>query len=101
MDATVFSTGPDLIFTNDTPSFIFIQSYVEGDDAYVKIYGTSDGRISTLQDPYLSHNIPKEKDYQPSINEIVWFRNIDWQDGRNRNEMITSRYRAIPRHPAQ
>lgn len=101
LDATVFSNGPDLIFTNNTPSYIFIQSYVEGDDSYVKIYGTSDGRMATLQGPYRSHDIPQEKNYIPPRNEIVWFRNIQWADGNNQEEMITSRYNSIPSHPAR
>lgn len=101
LDATVFSTGPDLLFTNDTPSYIFIQSYADGNDAYVKIFGTSDGRKATLEGPYRSHDIPQEKGYKPPMNEIVWFRTVAWADGRQQEEMITSRYRALPRHPAR
>lgn len=101
LDSTIFSTGPDLVFTNDTPSYIFVQSYSEGNDAYVKIYGTSDERMATLEGPYRSHDIPQEKGYIPSVNEIVWFRNIVRASGENQEEMISSRYRAIPRHPSR
>lgn len=99
LDATIFSTGPDLVFINDTPSYIFIQSYAEGDDAYVKIFGTSDGRTAELEGPYRSHDIPQDKGYKPSRSEIVWFRTVARPDGSEKEEMITSRYKTLPKHP--
>lgn len=98
LDSTVFVGGQDLIFTNDTPSYIFIQSYDDGDDGYVKIHGTSDGRVNFLDGPYRFHNTPAEKAYKPKKNEIAWFRTIQWSDGRKENETIVSRYRTVPHH---
>ncbi|MBI5413740.1 VanW family protein [Candidatus Peregrinibacteria bacterium] len=99
LDSTIYSTGPDLVFLNDTPSYILIQSYVDGDDAYVKFFGTSDGRKSELAGPYRSHDIPEEKGYKPPQNEIVWFRTVELSDGSKKEEMITSRYKTLPKHP--
>lgn len=96
LDATIFVGGPDLVFLNDTSSYILIQSYDDGDDGYVKIFGISDGRKTTLSGPYHFNNIPAEKGIQPRKNEIIWFRAIERNDGSKNEETITSRYRAVP-----
>lgn len=98
LDATIFVGGQDLVFLNDTPSYIFIQSYDDGDDAYVKIYGTSDGRTVSFDGPYRTHNTPEGKAYKPAKNEIAWFRTITRPDGTQEQEIIVSRYRVVPHH---
>lgn len=100
LDATIFPGVQDLVFKNDTPSYLFIQAYDDGDDAYFKIYGTSDGRTSFLEGPYRTADIPKEKiekgNYVPRRNEIVWFRTIRRADGTTLEELIISRYKTLP-----
>lgn len=56
LDATVYSPTSDLKIKNDTPAHLLIQ--VENDPAkhhlLFEIYGTSDGRISTVSKPVIS-----------------------------------------------
>lgn len=52
MDATVYSPHPDLRFKNDTPSYILIQTYIEGNELFFDLYGTNDGRIVKLDGPH-------------------------------------------------
>jgi vancomycin resistance protein YoaR len=49
LDSTIYPGVRDLQFTNNTPSAILIQSVVDGDDAYVNFFGTSDGRKVRLE----------------------------------------------------
>ena len=99
LDATIYlgGGGPDLVFKNDSPSYVLIQSYVDGDDAYVKFYGTSDGRQTTLSGPYRRNNIPPETGIKPGPTEIVWFRTVHWPDNRHVEENISSRYKTLPK----
>lgn len=101
LDATVFQGGQDLIFKNDTPSYLFMQAYDDGDDAYVKLYGTSDSRSVTLEGPYRTANVPQDEvdkhNYKPRKNEIAWHRTVAKLDGEVIEEQILSRYKSLPR----
>lgn len=50
LDATVYDPKPDLKFQNDTPGWILIQGRVIGNSVTFELYGTSDGRRSTISD---------------------------------------------------
>ncbi len=60
MDATVFGPSPDLKFTNDTGNYILIE--VINDPKHYslifELYGTSDGRKSTITKPIVSNISP-------------------------------------------
>jgi len=58
LDATVFYPSVDFQFKNDTPSHILIQSYTNGLTLYVDLYGTSDGRLSSLTTPIVTNQTP-------------------------------------------
>ncbi len=64
LDATVFDPHPDLVIKNDTPNYILIQSiYNEKNRSLVfEIYGTDDGRISTVSKPIVSNTTPPPED---------------------------------------
>ncbi len=49
LDSTIYPGVRDLKFTNDTGASILIQTYIDGDDAYVNFFGTSDGRQVKLE----------------------------------------------------
>lgn len=49
LDSTIYPGVVDLKFTNNTPASILIQPYIDGDDAYVNFFGTSDGRQVKLE----------------------------------------------------
>lgn len=44
LDSTIYPGVKDLKFSNDTPGHMLLQTVVDGDNAYVNIFGTSDGR---------------------------------------------------------
>jgi len=60
IDATVFSPSADLKFTNDTGQHVLIQTKVDTKKLTmtVDIYGTSDGRKSTVTEPIISSQTP-------------------------------------------
>ncbi|MFA5800788.1 MAG: VanW family protein [Candidatus Peribacteraceae bacterium] len=98
-DATVFPGSQDLSFLNDTGGPLLIQSYNEGDEAFVNIYGYDDGREVTLSGPYFARNAPPdllENGRKVRANEIVWVREVRKSDVRQR-ETFVARYQAIPR----
>lgn len=57
LDATVYTSGPDLRFVNDTGATILIQGYVEGDVITFEFYGTKDGRTAEVDGPHLLNSI--------------------------------------------
>lgn len=81
-DATVYSGNVDLRFVNDTPGHLLIVSQADSDRVYmqVKIYGTNDGRQSTISNY-------KQWGYQPPLATVYIpdaslptgkLRQIDW-----------------------
>jgi vancomycin resistance protein YoaR len=51
LDATIYDTGPDLKFLNDTGNPILVISYVVGSKITFELYGTRDGRTSEIIGP--------------------------------------------------
>lgn len=49
LDSTIYPGVRDLKFTNDTGTSLLVQTYIDGDDAYVNFFGTSDGRQVKLE----------------------------------------------------
>src|SRR3989338_8010617 len=92
--------NPDLSFTNDTAGIIVIQAYDDGNDAYVHIYGTPDGRVSTLDGPYFRDSAPEGflvDGRELKKNEIGWSQQVVYADGRVVQNAIVSTYKALPR----
>lgn len=52
LDATIYSPWPDFKFKNDTGNHILVQGYVDGFEATFELYGTSDGRKSSVDGPH-------------------------------------------------
>jgi hypothetical protein len=98
-DATVFPGSQDLAFLNDTGGPLLIQSYNDGDEAYVNIYGRDDNRTVTLSGPYFSRTAPEDlqvKGRQVRANEIVWLRSVTKGDER-KDEQFVARYQSLPK----
>ncbi|MDP2838188.1 MAG: VanW family protein [Candidatus Moranbacteria bacterium] len=53
MDATIYIPKPDLKFTNNTPSYILMQSTIDGDNLTFRFFGTKDGRTVTIDGPHI------------------------------------------------
>lgn len=83
LDATVYAQSPDFKFRNDTPAHILIQTYVNRAGNYLKIdiYGTSDGRVATINNTRLWDQVPPPAPlYQedPSLPSGT-VKQIDWE----------------------
>jgi vancomycin resistance protein YoaR len=115
LDATIYIGGPNLKFKNDTGKHLLIQAYVKNKhELYFVIYGTSDGRKTELDGPYISNrnssgevvyeevsSLPLGKQKQVEIGHIgfdtLWHRYITFPDGRKITEDITSAFRIVPK----
>jgi len=104
IDATIFPGSQDLTFINDTANSLLVQSYTDGYDATVNIYGTPDNRTVALAGPYFASTAPEDFRYNDRSlysNEIAWVQNITYADGRTNEYVIHSHYRWLPKHLAQ
>lgn len=58
LDATIYDPSPDLKWKNDLSSSIYIQSYINGTKLTFELYGTNDGRKSTIGKPVILADYP-------------------------------------------
>lgn len=58
LDATIYLPKPDFKFFNDTPGHILVQGKVVGNKVIFELWGTSDGRISTVSTPQILSTTP-------------------------------------------
>lgn len=82
VDATVYAPTADLIFLNDTPGHILVQTTVDTKNLtmHVDIFGTSDGRTSSISEPKVwGQSPPPEALYEddPTLPAGV-VKQIDW-----------------------
>ncbi len=100
IDATIYPKHQDLVFVNDTPQYILFQAYSKDFEAFVNVYGQSDGRQVTLEGPYFQSTSAQagEGIFSPAIhsNEIGWVHRVRYADGRDLLNTIRSRYSSIP-----
>lgn len=104
LDATVFPKQQDLQFKNDTRGLLIVQSFTEGDEAFVNIYGIDDGRAVTMTGPYFGTTAPKDllvKGKKVRNNEVVWIRKLLFADGAEKEEILLSRYKSVPQSLAK
>jgi vancomycin resistance protein YoaR len=83
LDATVYEPSPDLKFKNDTPGHILIQSVANTKALTLvfEIYGTSDGRVSSISKPIVSSVSPPPEDLytdDPTL-PVGTVKQIDWK----------------------
>ena len=82
LDATVYSPVTDLRFKNDTPAHLLIQARFFPKESVLvfEIYGTSDGRVSTITKPIITDVSPPPEDlfiddldlFQGEVKQIDW-----------------------------
>lgn len=113
VDATIYPGSQDLRFVNDTPGMILIQTHTAGNDAFIKFYGTDDGREVVLDGPYKSGwfgagspVLTQTTDLPPGEvkitanahtgRTITWYQTIKYADGTENSITINSNYKAIP-----
>lgn len=95
LDATIFPGQQDMQFVNDTGAPLLVQSYYDGDDAFVQIFGKDDGRTVALTGPYFSSTSPEGKNVR--YNEILWQRTVTKVGEESTSEDIVARYKSIPK----
>jgi vancomycin resistance protein YoaR len=49
LDSTIYPGVRDLKFVNDSGNNVLIQTFIDGDDAYINFFGTGDGRQVKLE----------------------------------------------------
>lgn len=52
LDATVYLPRPDFRFKNDTPGWVLIQGSIKGNNLTFELYGSSDGRVASIDGPH-------------------------------------------------
>ena len=101
MDATVYPGKQDLVFQNDTQGPLLVQATIEGTEAIVNLYGIADGRHVAMTGPYFSstapEDLPMKNDRKLAKNEIAWMRTVTRSDGTASDELLLSRYIALPK----
>jgi len=105
LDATFFQGGKNLVFENDTPGYLFVQAYSEGEDVFVEFYGTLDRSVA-LDGPYRRHDAPDDIRYPNGAElghqDIAWRQRITRDDGTVEENILISRYRTeIPWNPPE
>ena len=82
IDATVYAPSADFKFLNDTPEHILVQTMVDTKNLsmHIDIFGTNDGRISTISEPKVwGQSPPPEALYEddPTL-PVGVVKQIDW-----------------------
>lgn len=98
LEATIYPGQQDLKFVNDTQNYVFIQSYISGDDIFVKFFGTPDGRSVELSGPYRSNEVPEGYTHPQfktpfGSRDLVWIQKVTYADGEAKENVIVSRYK--------
>lgn len=111
-DATVFTSGPDIKFLNDSPGALLIQTHTIGDFAYFIYYGTKDDRTSKIIGPFVWDRVappPAREEFTTDIPvgtrrkvgdpvpglKAMWYR-VTEKDGKETVEDVYSAYGARP-----
>lgn len=94
LDSTIFPGGKNLIFTNNTPGPVIMQSfYNDNDDLFVNMIGVSDGREVTMEGPfYRSDRYEDPYEMKLRANQIGWIRTIKDSNGNETQEQIISKF---------
>ena len=112
-DATIYPPYADMRFTNDSPTALLIQTYVDDGRAYFIYYGTKDDRESEVLGPFVwaATSAPADKveyttDLPPGVTRKVggrvpglraaWFRIVERSDQESETEGFYSLYEARP-----
>ncbi len=109
LDATVYAPLVDFKFTNDTPYWLLIESYVYQSELQFKFYSTSDGRTVEVSSPQVSNVVPapepkyeenpdlapgeiKQVDYAANGADVVVYRTVRRNGEVLSDDVIRTRY---------
>ena len=111
-DATVYPGSADMVFRNDSPAALLMQTYAEDGKAFFIYYGTRDDRRTELVGPFIQSGKPAPPprteltiEIPPGTKQKVgspvpglyaeWFRVIT-KDGKETTDRTSSIYEARP-----
>ncbi|MBI5156365.1 VanW family protein, partial [Candidatus Peregrinibacteria bacterium] len=111
-DATVYPGSADMVFKNDSPAALLMQTYAEDGNAYFVYYGTRDDRQTELVGPFVTAGKPAPPprteltiEIPPGTKQKVgspvsglyaeWFRVIT-KNGKETTDRTSSIYEARP-----
>ncbi len=113
LDATIYEPNLDFKFLNDTATPVLIIGYVAGDKVTFELYGTRDGRTSTVDgprtltttppgdpeyipEPSLAVGVTKQVEFPHPGGSAVATYTISYADGTTKTQTFTSWYRRWP-----
>lgn len=113
VDATIYSPSPDLKFINDYPSWLLLQTKIEGTKLIFELYGTADGRKVEISPPKIFNIVPpgptryiETEELKPGEKKKVekavagadteFTRIITYANGEKREEVWKSHYKPWP-----
>ena len=94
LDATVYIPKPDLMFLNDTPNYILIQTRIEGTQLFFDFFGTSDGREAKIVGPFVT-----ERGEAGAMKTIVTQEIYDADGNLLRKQDFKSKYDSPDKYP--
>ena len=109
MDATIYSPSPDLKFINDTPTYLLLQTKIDGNDLIFELWGAPDGRKVEITKPKIYNfvrpgptKIIETEDLAPGVKKCTesahtgadaeFDRIITYKNGEIKNETWSSHY---------
>lgn len=109
MDATIYNPRPDLKFINDTPSYLLLQTKIEGDNLIFELWGTNDGRKIELSKPRIFNivgpgptKLIETEELAPGVKKCIerahagadaeFSRTITFANGETKTEIWKSHY---------
>ncbi len=113
VDATIYNPSPDFRFINDYPSWLLLQTKIEGTKLIFELYGTSDGRKVEISQPKIFNLVPpgpvryiETEELKPGEKKLVekpvagadteFSRIIIYPNGEKKEEVWKSHYRPWP-----
>lgn len=112
-DATVYPGAVDMVFTNDSPGALLIQTHQQNDKAYFIYYGTRDSRTAEVYGPFVlsrSEPPPDKEEFTTDLPpgerkklnsrvpglKALWFRKTVDTGGHEQTQSFFSNYEARP-----
>lgn len=103
LDATFYEGGQDIVFLNDTPNYLVMQTFTDGAQAHFNFYGTKPDRTVQMIGPYYSNwrSAPGDRtEYSTDLAEgerkvlghavpgvtVTWYRHVTYNDEFEKNE---------------
>jgi vancomycin resistance protein YoaR len=113
LDATIYDPSPDLKFINDTGHPVMITDQIVGTKITFNLYGTSDGRSSTIIGPTIVRTIPapapetvysatlpagevKQTEFSHTGADTTATYEIHYPDGTTKTQIFNSHYHGLP-----